>query len=244
MSDERSPSAREQITAAALRLIGDADAGDLLRALTPQRIAVESACSASTVRYHFGGDTAAGGGTYAFQRRNLALALLEAALNARIAAGERSSQPLIGAAEQVPRRGDLEGVQAAIADALLPFLPGPSGDDAAAGERVHHLGLAICDTDATAARMLRDARRDQVAISRAFSTALLRATDREMTPGRSLEELADAVVTLLDGHLQRLRFDPGAPLDGVQAAVTAIFATFTRARGGPGFDAASEIVGR
>ncbi|WP_026912528.1 hypothetical protein [Patulibacter minatonensis] len=243
MHDQSSSSARDQITAAALRLIGDADAGDLLRALTPERIATASDRSASTVRYHFGGDDT-GSGTYAFQRRDLALAILAASLETRLAAAERSSGALVRAAEDVPSRGDLDGVHAAIGEALLPFLPGPSGAEAAAGERVLHLGLSICDTDATAARMLRDARVTQSGFAEAFFAALVVATGREMSPGRTLGELADSVVALIDGHLQRLRFDPGASPTGIQAAMTAIVASFTRPVGGDGFDPDAAIVGR
>jgi AcrR family transcriptional regulator len=241
MHDQSSSTARDQITAAALRLIGDADAGDLLRALTPERIAAASDRSASTVRYHFGGEDT-GGGTYAFQRRDLALAILAASLRERLDAARRSSIALVRAAEDVPSRGDLDGVHEAIGEALLPFLPGPSGAVAAAGERVHHLGLSICDTDAAAARMLRDARVAQVDLSREFFAALLVATGREMAPERSLAELGDAVVALLEGHLQRLRFDPGAPSAGVHAAITAIVATFSRRIGHDGFDADAAIL--
>jgi AcrR family transcriptional regulator len=243
MSTRRLPSARDAIATAALGLIGEADAGDLLRALTPERLAHESGRSASTVRYHFGGEDDGGAGTYAFQRRDLALAVLGAALEERVAASASSTDAYHEAAAGLAGRADLGELLAAIGENLTPFIPGPSGEDAAARERVHHIGLAICDTDAAAARLLREARARQVAVFLPVYRAILQATGREMAPGRTLEELDDAIFTLLDGHLLRLRFDPGAPGDAVNAGVIAIFATFTRATGGEAFDAAAEILG-
>lgn len=244
MTDQRSISARDQIASAALRLIGEADAGDLLRALTPERLAEASGRSASTVRYHFGGEDAHGGGTYAFQRRDLALAVLENALEGRVDSSGESTGAYHGAVDGLIDAEDLSAVFAAIADNLGPFIPGPSGAEAAARERVHHLGLAICDTDATAARLLRDARTRQVAVFLPVYRAVLLATGRELMPGHTVEGLADAIFALLDGHLLRLRFDPGADPSGINASVLAIFASFTRVRGGDGFDPAVEILGR
>jgi AcrR family transcriptional regulator len=244
MPDQRPPTAREQIADAALGLIGDADTGDLLRALTPERLAQASGRSASTVRYHFGGEAADGSGTYAFQRRDLALAVVEVALEGRIAASESSTVAYHEAAQDLPDAPDLESVFRAIADNLVRFIPGPSGAAAAARERVHHLALAICDTDAAAARLLRDARARQIEAFLPVYRAILAATGRELAPGATLEGIADAVFAILDGHLLRLRFDPGAPADGVNAAVLAIFAASTRARGGDAFDPAGEILGR
>lgn len=243
MHDQRSPSAPEQIAAAALALIGEAGTGDLLRSLTPERLAEASGRSASTVRYHFGGEDGDGGGTYAFQRRDLALAILQTAADGRVAASEEATAGYHTAIDGLMGAGDLGGVFQAIADNLVPFIPGPAGAEAAARERVHHLGLAICDTDAAAARLLRDARARQVDVFLPVHRAVLLATGREMVPGRTVEELDDAIFTLLDGHLLRLRFDPGAPTDAINAAVVAIFATFTRARGGESFDATAEILG-
>lgn len=244
MTDQRSLTAREQIAEAALRLIGEADAGDLLRALTPERLAEVSGRSASTVRYHFGGEDAHGGGTYAFQRRDLALAILASALDGRVASSDASTAGYHGAVEGLADAEDLEAVFTAIADNLGPFIPGPAGAEAAARERVHHLGLAICDTDASAARMLRDARARQVAVFLPVYRQALVATDRELSPGHTLEALADAVFAILDGHLLRLRFDPGADPDGINASVVAIFAAFTRPRGGRGSDPAGDVLGR
>lgn len=244
MHDQRSPTAREQIAAAALALIGDADAGDLLRALTPERLAAASGRSASTVRYHFGGEDAEGGGTYAFQRRDLALAVLATSLDGRVATTEASTDGYHEAIGGLSEATDLDVVYEAIAANLAPFLPGPSGAAAAAGERIHHLGLAICDTDAAAARMLREARSRQVDTFVPIIRAVLLETDREMAPGRTIEELADATFALLDGHLLRLRFDPGSPADGINAAVVAIFASFTRVRGHEAFDPTAAILGR
>lgn len=244
MTDQRSPTAREQIAEAALRLIGEADAGDLLRALTPERLAEVSGRSASTIRYHFGGEDAHGGGTYAFQRRDLALAVLATALEGRVASSDASTDGYHGAVDGLADARDLGGVFGAIADNLAPFIPGPSGAEAAARERVHHLGLAICDTDAAAARMLRDARARQIALFVPVYRAAMVATDRELAPGHTIEGLADAVFALLDGHLLRLRFDPGADPAGIDASVLAIFASFTRPRDGTGFDPAAAILGR
>lgn len=244
MATKGTTSARDEIAAAALGLIGHADAGDLLRALTPERLAHESGRSASTVRYHFGGEDDGGGGTYAFQRRDLALAVLASALEERVATSAASTDSYRAAVDGPARRLDLDALLRAIADNLTPFIPGPSGEDAAARERVHHIGLAICDTDAAAARLLREARARQVSVFLPVYRAILGATGRELVPGRTAEELGDAIFTLLDGHLLRLRFDPGASSDAVNAAVLAIFAAFTRATGGEAFDPAAEILGR
>lgn len=244
MHDQRSPTARDHIAAAAVALIGDADAGDLLRALTPERLAAASGRSASTVRYHFGGEDEEGGGTYAFQRRDLALAVLATALEGRVATSESAMGGYHAAVAGLSEAEDLGAIYDAIAENLAPFQPGPSGAAAAARERIHHLGLAISDTDAVAARMLREARTRQLETFLPVFRAVLLETDREVVPGRTIEELADAVFALLDGHLLRLRFDPGASGDGINAAALAIFATLTRDRGGEGFDAAAAILGR
>jgi AcrR family transcriptional regulator len=243
MSARPTPSARDAIAAAALGLIGDADAGDLLRALTPERLAHQSGRSASTVRYHFGGEDGEGSGTYAFQRRDLALAVLAAALEERVAATDTSTPAYHAAAERLAEERDLGALLVAMSENLAPFIPGPSGEDAAARERVHHIGLAICDTDAAAARLLREARSRQVDVFLPVYRALLAATGRELVPGRTLRELDDAIFALLDGHLMRLRFDPGAPGDAVNAAAIAIFAAFTRAKGREAFDPTAEILG-
>lgn len=244
MHDQRTPSARDQIAEAAVELIGDADAGDLLRALTPERLAEASGRSASTVRYHFGGQDAGGAGTYAFQRRDLALTILGAALEARVTTTEASTRSYEQAVAGLAEADDLSGIHDAIAEHLAPFLPGPSGATAAAGERILHLGLAMCDTDATAARMLRDARARQVEALIPIVRIALSAVGREPAPDRSVGQLADAMLSILDGHLLRLRFDPGTPADGINAAVVAIFATFSRPRGGEAFDPAAELLGR
>jgi AcrR family transcriptional regulator len=244
MHDRRAPTARDQIADAAVALIGDADAGDLLRALTPERLAAASGRSASTVRYHFGGEDAAGGGTYAFQRRDLALAVLAAALDGRVASTASSTGSYRDAVTGLSEARDLQAFYDAITEHIAPFLPGPSGAAAAAGERIHHLGLAICDTDAAAARLLRDARSRQVEVILPVVRDVLRETGREPVPGRTVEELTDTVLALLDGHLLRLRFAPGTPSDAIDAAVVAMFATFTQPRGGEPFDAVADILGR
>jgi hypothetical protein len=244
MPEPRTPSARREIADAALAMIGDADTGDLLRSITPERLAEASGRSASTVRYHFGGEAREGGGSYAFQRRDLVLAVLELALGDRVATSASSRDRYEAAAVELLETGETGAVFGAMAENLSSFIPGPAGEEAAARERVHHLGLAICDTDAAAARLLRDARSEQMDVFVPVFSAAIAAMGREPAPGRTVEQIADAVLVLLDGHLQRLRFDPGAPSDGIHAAALSVFVTFTRPRGGAAFDPVAEILGR
>jgi len=239
------PGVRDEIVEAALRQIGDTGLDGLFRGITPDALAAGSPWSASSVRYHFGSrGEDRDHGRLAFQRRDLALAVLDAALQDAIGASEDAAQIYHRAAAALPARGSMDDVLAAITANLSLFVPGASPEDVSPRERMYFLALAVCDEDRDVARAMREARSRQLDRYEPMYRAYMDALDRELKPGRTLRDLANAIYALLDGHIARLRFDPNTPSDWVGETVLTLFASFTVRRGQPVRDAASELLGR
>lgn len=238
------PGIRDAIVESALRKIGDADLDHLFRAVTPESLAKQEPWSASTVRYHFGAraqDT--DDGRLAFQRRDLALAVLEAALEDATAASADAADLYQQAAASLPATGAMDDVLAAITANLNAFVPGASTDDVSPRERMYWLALAVCDEDRDVARLLRAARGRQIERYGPTYQAYMDAMDRELKPGRTVADLANTIYALLDGHIARLRFDPHVPSDWLGDTVLCIFASFTVRRGEEPRDTAAELLG-
>ena len=238
------PSVREQIVEAALRRIGDTDLSGLFRAVTPDGLAADADWSASSVRYHFGtppdGDAP---GRLAFNRRDLALAVLEAALQDAVGASADAAEVYRAAADGLPARGSMDEVLDAVRANLDAFVPGASPEDVSPRERMYFLALAICDEDRDVSRTLREARARQIDRYAPMYRAYLDALDRELRPDRTVTDLANAVYALLDGHIARLRFDPSVPSAWVGEAVLTLFASFTVRRGATPRTASDELLG-
>lgn len=213
--------------------------------MTPESLAADAPWSASAVRYHFGsqGD-AEGRGRLSFQRRDLGLAVLEAALADAVNASHSAAEMYDAAAASLPARGSMDEVLAAITANVDAFVPGALPDDVSPRERMYFLAIAVCDDDREVARTLREARARQIERYGPMYRAYLDALGRELKPGRTLEDLANAIFALLDGHIARLRFDPQVPSDWVGETVLTLFASFTVRRGETPHDAASELLGR
>ncbi|MDO9407873.1 hypothetical protein [Patulibacter sp.] len=235
---------REEIVEAALRRIGDADLSGLFRSVTPDALAADAPWSASSVRYHFGtapDDDAAG--RLAFNRRDLGLAVLEAALQDAIGASADAADVYRAAAESLPSRGSMDEVLDAVKANLAAFVPGASPEDVSPRERMYFLALAVCDEDRDVSRRLREARSRQIERYAPMYRAYLDALDRELHPERTVADLANAIYALLDGHIARLRFDPSVPSEWVGEAVLTLFASFTVRRGAMPRTASDELLG-
>jgi hypothetical protein len=239
------PGIRGAIVDAALRRIGDADLDHLFRAVTPESLAKSEPWSASTVRYHFGARAQdQDNGRLAFQRRDLALAVLEAALHDATVASADAAELYQQSAAALPAAGTMDEVLAAITANLNAFVPGASTDDVSPRERMYWLALAVCDEDRDVARLLRDARGRQIERYGPTYQAYMDALGRDLKPGRSVLDLANTIYALLDGHIARLRFEPSVPSAWLGETVLSIFASFTVRRGEEPRDAADELLGR
>jgi AcrR family transcriptional regulator len=240
---DRPTTVRDDIVAVALARLGDADFEALLKAITPEVLAADAPWAASTVRYHFRSRRRGpGAGTLSFQRRDLGLAMLESSLAHGAQATAAVAETYEEAAEELPARGSFRGLMAAIRANLDQFIPGAAPDDISPRERMYHLAVAVADTDSDAARLLRSSRQEQLQRFEQVYAAYLTALDRELRPGRTLQDLADAISAVLDGHLARVRFDPGISGDWVGDAVLAILAAFTTRRGAPAWDVEGELL--
>lgn len=220
---------RDQIVDVALQRIGDASLDDLFKALTPESLAADAPWAASTVRYQFGrhGGRSEDRGRLSFRRRDLALAMLESAVDDAIESSEAVATSYAAAVHQPTVDGPFDSIASAIADNLAAFTPGATDDDIAPRERMYHLALAVCDVDSETARMLRRSRAAQLAGYAPVYEAFMVSTGRRIRPGRSMDDLCAAVSALLDGHLMRLRFDPQASADWIGEAFLAVFLSFT-----------------
>jgi hypothetical protein len=223
------PAVRDQIVEVALRQLGEAALHDLLKAITPELLAADAPWAASTVRYQFGHTSGqdTGRGRLSFQRRDLALAMLESALRDAVAASRSAAETYAQAAIDLPEQQTRDIVVAAIRNNLDAFTPGATDDDVAPRERMYYLALSLCDSDSDAARLLRAARREQLACFVPVHEEFIRVLGRRLQPGRTIDDLAEAIHALLEGHLARLRFDPNASADWVSDAMLAIFVSFT-----------------
>ncbi|WP_026911188.1 hypothetical protein [Patulibacter minatonensis] len=223
------PAVRDQIVEVALRRLGDATFDDLFKATTPELLAAEAPWAASTVRYQFGHTPSQdhGRGRLSFKRRDLALAMLEAALTDAVAANRRAAETYTQASRDLPEQRSMDVVLEAVRSNLDAFTPGATDEDVAPRERMYYVALAVCDGDGDAARLLRAARREQIANYVPVHEEFVRVLGRRLRPDRTIDDLANAIDALLDGHIARLRFDPQTPSDWVGNAVVAIFASFT-----------------
>lgn len=205
-------SARGSITEAALQLVGRADLDDLVRVLTPERLAGAGDWAPSTVRYHFGGPATDGGARdFGFRRRELALEVVRLAVEQAERATQAAVERWNAALARMAGPQDAHVLVAAMDANLATFVPGGSNElDSAARDRVQLLALAVADDDPETARLLRESRARQI---EAWSPPLLAYLDlagRGLRSDRDIADLAAALFTLVDGHLQRVRTGPAA----------------------------------
>ncbi|MEV4418783.1 hypothetical protein AB0L40_02265 [Patulibacter sp. NPDC049589] len=225
-------SAREGIANAALEMLGEAGLDDLVRVLTPERLATVGSWSPSTVRYHFGGRRDEDGPRdFAFRRRKLALAVLDLVVERTEESTEAAIERWRAAIDDLPIDQDLDGVLRAVVDNIASFVPGASEDDISARDRAYHLAVAVADEDPDAARLLRASRQRQIAAWAPALRAFLDAVGLELRPEQRIEDLANALYALFDGHLLRLRFDPTSRAPWFADVMFAVIESFTAPRG-------------
>ncbi|MEV4423454.1 hypothetical protein AB0L40_26310 [Patulibacter sp. NPDC049589] len=232
---------RREIVEAALSQLATAGLEQVFKWVTPERLAADGPWAPSTIRYQFGhGDGHDEKGRLAFRRVDLALAMLEVALDDDSGADAETQAEGITAEPLTPSTvADRLAAVVADADRLVPSL---TARDLPHGARMSHLALAFADSDVEAARLLRADRRRRTASATAAYKALMGALDRQMRPGRRIEELADAIDALLDGHASRVRCDPQTSADWLGETVLAVFASFTVRRGEDPRDAAADLL--
>lgn len=218
---DRRSGLRAAILEAALEDIGDCDLDDLLKCLTPARLARDRAFSPSTIRYHFGR------GPSRFDREALAAALVEL-LTARLTDHARSAAAGYTQALDAVRGGaDGSVVEAALARDLEPFVPGPSGAQATANARLYLLAVAMCDSSGHLTSQLRTMREEVLdSYDRVYAT-FLQAAGRRMAAGTTLRDLTVAINALLEGLTVLGRQHAGMHQSGVVDTVVRILWAFT-----------------
>jgi AcrR family transcriptional regulator len=220
---------RRRIVEDALQRLGDSTLDDVFKATTPEQLARDAPYAASTVRYHFGNKEPmpAGGGRLSFVRRALVLEMLAAATADATDNAARITELYLRAAEGLPTGDTVDDVFAAIADNLRAFTPGATDEDVSPRERMLYLAVAMCDDDPDVARLLRDARNQQLETFESLYEAFMAVVGRRLRPGVELQDLASAINAMLEGHLARMRYDPATSGAWVGEAVLSIFAGFT-----------------
>ncbi|MBE2317364.1 hypothetical protein DVA67_015385 [Solirubrobacter sp. CPCC 204708] len=213
-------STRERIVESALAVVDQMTFGELLAALTPERLAEDARWSPGTVRYQF----RAAEGSLSFDRGRLADALLDRFCERSRLEAQASVAGYVAAAEQLGA-GDLDSVAAAIESNMAAFRPGSAGTEATAGERVHLLALAMCDAEPAVAARLRGLQQDVLDIFAPVYDALLAATGRRPAPGFTPRELAVVVNAFLEGLLLVHRYDTSLdPAVAARAVLRAFWA--------------------
>jgi hypothetical protein len=227
----RPPNPRDEIVEAALRFVGELHFEDLVRVVTPERLAERGSWAPSTVRYHFGGGTDRGGPRdFGFRRRSLAVALVEHTLDDLT----RTAIALFGEVEEFATTGSgdvgPDDLTTFVAGRIDDLVPGGGEEDVAPRDRMYRLALAICEDDAEVARLLRDAAAERRAAGAAACRRILDVTGREMRPGCLVEDLASAILAIVAGHLTTRRFDAGADPTWVVGTSLALAGSMTRRR--------------
>lgn len=211
MTQRTARSARSSITEAALEMVGEAELDDLVRVLTPERLANVGDWAPSTVRYHFGGRSIDGGPRdLGFRRRELAVEVVRLAVERAERATLEAVERWDDALAEPEGSGDVTTLVAVMNENLARFVPGGSAEDSGSRDRAYYLALAVADDDPEIARLLRDSRARQIQAWAPALVTYVRATGRRLRPGRSAEELAAALYAVVDGQLVRLRTEPAS----------------------------------
>ena len=209
-------------------MIGDAELDDLVRLLTPERLSEIGDWAPSTVRYHFGGGAGQDGARdLGFRRRELALEVVRLAAERSERTTRAAVERWYATLERMRGPEDVDLLIATIHENLATFVPGGSEHDSTASDRVHHLALAVADADPEVARLLRDARAREAERWAPAVAAYVELAGRRLREGRTVEDLVAVLYAITDGHLTRLRIEPGAPPEAYTALLFASLDAYT-----------------
>lgn len=242
---------------ATLEVIDQLSAGDLLAAVTPERLGQATGYAPSSIRYQLSrlqreAETETGGAgvrpaaartRWSFDREQLLLLALDALMFRQLEAAERLTETYLDALGTLEQTGDLTALGLAIKANLDTFTPGATGDEkAGATERVWAVALAAADGSKEVARRLRGTQDGQIERYLPVHELGLRLTNRELRPGVSLMGLAKQVNVFIEGVATRRRFEPTFDESLVLQSVLAIFYGHTRPVQDPGMPSPAEIL--
>lgn len=248
------PAARSALDAladAALHVIDELTPGDLLAAITPERLGDRSGYAPSSVRYQLSraprepvprAATGAVAGAdplpivarkrWAFDREHVLLIALAAAGEHSRANVVEAVSRYLDALTQAEQNKDLGPLAAAIQADLDASTPGATEQASAmTSARVRSIAVAAADGSPEIARELRAEQSARLDLYDPVYERALAITGRVLREGVSLRDLASHVSLLLEGVAQRRRFEPAVDERLVLDAVLAIFKGLTRPAG-------------
>lgn len=205
---------------AALIAAGELTAGQLLAAVTPERIGELAGYSASSVRYRLNASTRAGqqqqqpqrapvsgarGKGWAFDRELLLARALEACTRRVVADRDTVRARAIHALDAL-EQGQVSLLEQALHDAWAGLGPTQGFREA---RRLHLLAAAAHDGSPAVARALRDFERERSATIRPILARGLEVLGREPRPGIDLDAVADAIGRQLASSAARTQSEIG-----------------------------------
>jgi hypothetical protein len=213
------------LNAAALQVIAEMPSGELLAAVTPERIGKLAGYSASSVRYQFarawratqpasepGTSTERG---WAFDRQYLWLTLVDEIARRVLETAREVAAVYIRAIDEAHRDGDLEPLKAAVLADLDAYAPGASEATTELSERAYLIALGTCEDSPAVARKLREAKAAEVAIYAEVYAYGLPLVGRCPKPGSSYASIAADLCLVYEGTALRRRYDPTLPVDDI-----------------------------
>lgn len=254
--DHAGRSALDALADAALFVIDELTPGDLLAAITPERLGARSGYAPSSVRYQLSRGAPKSKTTsapaasvlpgaqplpvvtrkrWAFDREHVLLIALRALAEHRRRVAETSVNRYLAALTAAGRDGDLGPLVAAIKADLDASTPGATEQGSAlTSERVRSIAVAAADASADIARQLRLDQQQRLAQYLPVYDLAMAMTGRVLRDGISAGDLALQVSLLLEGIAQRRRFDPSVDERRALDAVLSIFQGLTRPADQPG----------
>ncbi len=238
----------EALADAALLVIDELSAGDLLAAITPERLGARSGYAASSVRYqlsrverapapqHQDETTAEASRVtppprkrWAFDREHVLLIALSALAARQRQAAEESVARYLSALSELKATGDPRALAQAVQADLDIYTPGATADATAlTSERVQSIAVAAADGSIEIARQLRRHQDERLHLYLPVYEHTLTLSGRVLRDGVTLLDLAKQVSFLLEGVAQRRRSEPALDESHVLRTVLAIFHGLTR----------------
>lgn len=228
---------------AALIAAGELSAGQLLAAVTPERIGELAGYSASSVRYRLNASArgkqqqqqpqraSAGAGRakgWAFDRELLLVRALEACTRRTIADRDSVRAKAFLALDEL-EHGKVNPLEQALHDAWAGL---GSTQGFREARRLHLLAAAAHEDSPTVARALRELERERSETVRPILARGLAVLGREPRPGVDLEAVADAIGRQLTGSAARTQSEMGERA-ALRAALGVVLALTRPAAGAP-----------
>jgi ribosomal protein L28/DNA-binding transcriptional ArsR family regulator len=230
------------LSAATLAVIDELTAGDLLAAVTPERLGAQTGYAPSSIRYqlsrlrrdaeattdaHVSG-AGTGSKRWAFDREHLLLVALEALAIRQQEAAQRSAELYLVALRELARTGEMTALGLAIQANLDAFTPGATeNENISATERAWAVAVAAADGSVEVARRLRRAQADQVAEYHPVYELALEITGRTPRAGIDVGDIAQQINLFLEGVATRRRFEPALDESKILGSVLALFVGMT-----------------